>query len=219
MMNPWDRERTYRDTEDNTPVAPSGGSGMLWLISIIIAVVGLVLMAKHGSNHVVLVPIGISLFFMTMFWVSHRRESQAIAKRRAFNLLLERERAHDVELNHTPQAGALYAPVQQASSVVPAADVNLRRVFDRFDLKVINLGRDWGWTPKDIASFLDYARDYVDTQHASSLMQTNEKGELERHLDAAVERALLQHDIEHPDQPKRGRPHQSGSYDPMEPPF
>jgi hypothetical protein len=76
-------------------------------------------------------------------------------------------------------------------------DTTLRKVFDRFDVKVITHARGQYWSADKIASFLDYARDYVDTQHATSLLNGNERGELDRHLDAAVQRALLQYDIEH----------------------
>jgi hypothetical protein len=79
----------------------------------------------------------------------------------------------------------------------PAVDTTMRKVFDRFDVKVIGHARSQHWQPDKIASFLDYARDYVDTQHATSLLNGNERGELDRHLDAAVQRALLEYDIEH----------------------
>ncbi|MCB9933541.1 MAG: hypothetical protein H6841_08985 [Planctomycetes bacterium] len=177
MMNPWDQERTWNEKGASTP--PSGGAGLLWLVAIIIAVVGLALMAKHGANHVVFVPIGISFFFMVMFLVSHRREARRLAWKR------EVARMQDMHAQQVVQAPRPAAP-----------DTTMRKVFDRFDAKVISHGRDKYWNPQRIASFLDYARDYVDTQHASALLAANERGELDRHLDAALQRALLQHDIE-----------------------
>lgn len=180
MMNPWDQERTWEDK--GAQASPSPGGGMLWLIAIIIAVVGLALLAKNGFNNVAFIPIGISLFFMVMFLVSHRREARQLAWKREV-----------ARMQETPAV----APQPVAYAPRPAApDANLRKVFDRFDVKVITHGRDKYWNAQRIASFLDYARDYVDTQHASALLAANERGELDRHLDAALQRALLQHDIE-----------------------
>jgi len=182
MMNPWDSERTWQDG-DNAPAQRTGSSGVLWLIAVVIAVIGLALLARHGANHVVMIPIGISLFFMVMFLASHRREARRIAwKREIAQFRLEQQRQ--------AQATTVQAPR-------PAVDTTLRKVFDRFDCKVINHGRSMGWSADRIANLLDYARDYVDTQHAGALVQGNEKGELDRHLEAALQRALLQHDIEH----------------------
>jgi len=190
MMNPWDQERTYEG--QGAESSPSSGGGMLWLIAIIIAVVGLVLLAKNGAHNVAFIPIGISFFFMVMFLVSHRREAKRLAWRREV-----------ARMQETP----VVAPQSLAYAPRPAApDANLRKVFDRFDVKVITHGRDKYWNAQRIASFLDYARDYVDTQHASALLAANERGELDRHLDAALQRALLQHDIEN-------------KHDTMEPPF
>lgn len=186
MMNPWDSERTYQ--EPGAGSAPSGSSGLLWLVAIIIAVVGLAVMSRHGANSVVAVPIGISLFFMIMFIFSHRRETRRIAWKREVALMHEAQQ-------RLPQNMAVtgHAPVSNQP-----ADLSMRKIFDRFDLKVITKGREKFWDAKRIAGFLDYARDFVDTQHASSLMKSGEKGELERHLEASLERALLQYDMENP---------------------
>ncbi|MCA8947218.1 MAG: hypothetical protein KDB29_13380 [Planctomycetes bacterium] len=185
-MNPWDSERTYQ--EPGAGSAPSGSSGLLWLVAIIIAVIGLAVMSRHGANSVVAVPIGISLFFMVMFIVSHRRETRRIAWKREVALMHEAQQ-------RLPQNMAVtgHAPVSNQP-----ADLSMRKIFDRFDLKVITKGREKSWDAKRIAGFLDYARDFVDTQHASSLMKSGEKGELERHLEASLERALLQYDMENP---------------------
>ena len=180
MMNPWDSERTWEQKGGSSAPA-SGGSGLLWIVAIIIAVIGLAMMSRHGANHVVAVPIGISLFFMIMFMFSHRRETRRLAmKREATRQLEEYARQQTVSLN-VPK---------------PGSDTTMRKVFDRYDMKVISHVRNKGWEPQRIASFLDYARDYVDTQHATALVNGNERGELDRHLDAALHRALLQHDIE-----------------------
>lgn len=185
MMNPWDRERTYEEPQGQGAGLPStGGNGMLWLVAIIIAVIGLALMARHGANNVVMVPIGISVFFMVMFLFSHRREAKRIAWKREVARFqeMERSRQQTIAVQNTQRAN----------------DAAMRKIFDRFDLKVIKHGRMYNWDAKEIASFLDYARDFVDTRHAGSLLDGNERGELDRHLDAALERAVLQHDIENP---------------------
>jgi hypothetical protein len=189
MMNPWDNERTWQ--EDTGQPAPSKSGGLLWLVAVVIAVVGLALLSRHGFNNVAVIPVGISLFFMVMFLISHRRETRRIAWKR--------------EVTRMQQANQQMQPMT-VQAPRPAVDTTLRKVFDRYDLKVINHGRTYGWGPDRIASFLDYARDYVDTQHAGSLINGNEKGELDRHLDAALQRALLQHDIEHKTDSKAMQP-------------
>jgi hypothetical protein len=192
MMNPWDGERTWHDRGGSG--AHSGGSGLLWLVAVIIAVIGLAVLARHGANSVVAIPIGISLFFMVMFIVSHRRETRRLAWKREMAMLQQAQQ-------RLPQQVAMH------EKPCPATDLALRKIFDRFDLKVITKGRDKYWDAKRIANLLEYARDFVDTQHAAALMKSGEKGELERHLEAALERALLQYDMENPDSA------------PMEPPF
>jgi hypothetical protein len=181
MMNPWDNERTWQEGAGDS--APSKSSGLIWLVAVVIAVVGLALLSKRGFNDVAVIPVGISLFFMVMFLISHRRETRRIAWKREFSRM--------------QQAQQQIQQVQAPRPAQTAVDTTLRKVFDRYDLKVINHGRSYGWSPDRIAGFLDYARDYVDTQHAGTLINGNEKGELDRHLDAALQRALLQHDIEH----------------------
>lgn len=208
MMNPWDRERTYKE-KDTSPDTQAGGSGILWLIAIVIAVIGLAVMAKHGANQVVVVPIGISLFFMVMFIFSHRREARRLAWRREMARL--REAARDQRIHapeYTAEDAAVGAPVRK-----PVVDTAMRKIFDRFDSKVIAHGRMYDWKPQEIATFLDFARDFVDTQHANELITGGERGELDRHLEAAMDRALLQHDIAHPDKKPQGR------YNYDEPPF
>lgn len=190
MMNPRDREHTWQERDGGND-APTGG-GLLWLIAVIIAAIGLAVMARHGFNNIVIVPIGVSLFFMLMFLISHHREAKRLAWRREVARL--REAAREI------QSGATgHAPAPRQLSAV---DVGMRKIFDRFDTKVISHGRMYGWEAPEIAGFLDFARDYVDTQHAQALLEGNEKGELDRHLDAALERALLQHDIANPDRKK-----------------
>lgn len=179
MMNPWDRERTFQ--ESPAPQCPARGAG-LWLVAVVIAVIALALLGRHGANNIVVIPIGISLFFMVMFLFSHRRE----VKRNAWQREVARLHSQSVTVP-TPQPAAV--------------DTTLRKVFDRFDVKVIAHGRSKFWQADKIAAFLDYARDYVDSQHASALMNGNEKGELDRHLDASLQKALLQHDIEHKEDP------------------
>lgn len=187
MMNPWDQERTFQERQGSNDVPVSGG--LLWLIAVIIAVVGLAVMSRHGFDNIVIVPIGISLFFMVLFLVSHRREARRLAWRREVARL--REAARDMQTGAVGSSPAAPPP--------SAVDVGMRKVFDRFDTKVISHGRSHFWKAPEIAGFLDFARDFVDTQYSQSLLDGNEKGELDRHLDAALQRALLQHDIANPD--------------------
>ncbi len=184
MMNPWDRENTWREPPGGNE-APAAGNGWAWLIAVIVAVVALVVFSRSNGNHLVLVPIGISVFFMFMFLLNHRREARRLeASRRVQRLADAARRAQD-----GPEAMG-FEPPQPARD-----DASLRRVFDRFDMKVIEHGRNNKWEPKQISSLLEMARDYVDTPHASLLLKRSEETELERHLDAALERALLQYDI------------------------
>ena len=129
------------------------------------------------------------------FFFSHRREARRLAWKR------EVARLQD-EYSRQQQIAAVNQPRPAVNQPRPAVDTTMRKVFDRYDLKVITHGRSMGWEPQRIASFLDYARDYVDTQHATALVTGNERGELDRHLDAAMHKALLQYDMDHKSQPK-----------------
>ncbi len=70
-------------------------------------------------------------------------------------------------------------------------NAQLRKLYDRFDLKAIDRARQAGLTAKDAASFLGFARDFVDQRHALGLMAAGDEAELGRHLAASIERALL----------------------------
>jgi hypothetical protein len=211
MMNPhehpWERQRhgrhnmaTHEYTEQQ-----SGGRGFVWLLAVILAVVGLAAMGRHGANPMVIVPVGISLLFMLMFIVSFRRESRRIeAEQRMQRLERAARRAADPEEEHygddQPREYHFGAPVPYSNGqalVANHASSNeaSREVFDRYDVRVIELARNLELKPKEAAGLLEFARDFVDVAHATRLLRKGDQDELERHLDAAIERAVLQHAI------------------------
>jgi hypothetical protein len=199
MQNPWDRERTWTPSED----VPASGSGWVWIIAVIVAVIGLFAVARGGGNTFVLASVGVSVFFMFMFLIHHRREVRRSEVARQLKRYDEAQRAQDEPMGmEPPQPGR--------------DDAALRRVFDRFDLKVIEHGRRNHWEPKQISSLLEMARDFVDVPHASGLMRAKESAELDRHLDAALERGLLQFDIANN---RKGDESRSARYYSDEPPF
>jgi hypothetical protein len=190
----------------------SGGSGFVWLIAIVLAVIGLAAMGRHGANPLVVVPVGISLFFMFMFMLSHRRENRRIeAEQRLRRLERAAKRALDPDADlpdyeHRHEDGSreqrfnYRAPLvgsgtpYAAGTASPNNDLT-RQVFDRFDVQVIELAREISLKPKEAANLLEFARDFVDVSHASNLLRNNRDDELECHLNAAIERAVLQHAI------------------------
>jgi hypothetical protein len=198
MMNQWDRDRISRGAQQEADHFPGSGGGWVWLVAVLLAVLGLALFARHGSNNLVMIPVGISLFFMLMFLFSYRRESRRLQSLRE----TQRLTAPDFE----PQPMGMLPP--------PAAsDGTLRCLFDRFDLKVIDHGRRNEWEPRQISSLLEMARDFVDTPHAGALLNAGEKDELDRHLDAALERALLQFDVANERKGDKKRPYHHSDYD------
>lgn len=204
MMNPQDNER-LRGTSPRADFAPAAGSGWIWIVAVMLAVFGLALLHRHGANNLVMIPVGVSLFFMFMFMLSHRSESRRLqAARRA-------QRMAEFEPHPSSPSGRREALERQAMGMQPALpsrdDGALRRVFDRYDLKVIEHGRSNDWDPKQISSLLEMSRDFVDTQHAGALLNSADALELDRHLDAALERALLQFDIAHERKGDNKRPY------------
>jgi hypothetical protein len=67
-----------------------------------------------------------------------------------------------------------------------------------------------------ITAFLEMARDFVDTGHAAQLIVADELSELDRHMNAALERAKLQHELGNPGSFKAAP---KPRYDLDEPPF
>lgn len=207
MMHPWDRERTWQDSPDQNMPLPAKGGAWVWVIAVIIAVVALFALANSGggSRGLVAVPVGISLFFMFMFLINHRREMRHLQAVR---------RVRQMQQIEAPQPMAVGGPPPGAPQ---RDDASLRRIFDRFDLKVIEHCRANTWEPKEISKLLEMARDFVDQPHAASLLRAGEDNELSRHLEAALERALLQYDIDHNRKGDRNRG--TYSYGDGEPPF
>lgn len=169
-MSPWNRQ------EQLQPRKPS--NGIAWLVSVIVAVIGLVALAKSGGNKAVVVPIFISVSFMVMFLFSHRRENKRIVRAR-----------QDAEFRHQD---ALIAAASEAE-VNKQRDKDLRKIFDRFDVMVIEKEHGhYNMNAKAVAEILEYARDFVDANHAIELMNKGQMKELRIHLKAAYERATLQ---------------------------
>ncbi len=83
MMNPWDRERMWRESEPGTQ-SRGFASGMMWLVAIILGIFGMIAMAKSRGSAppVAVIPVAISLFFIFMFMIGHRREQRRLAATR-----------------------------------------------------------------------------------------------------------------------------------------
>lgn len=183
MMNPWDRERTWRETEPNSQ--PRGfASGFMWLVAIILGVFGMMAVAKSGGKApVALIPVGISLFFIFMFMIGHRREQRRLSASR-WQGMNAQQPLQEVRL--------------EAQALPKADDASLRKLYDRFDVKAIDECRDNKMDAKQITAFLEMARDFMDTAHAAHLIRCNNLAELDIHMRAAMERAKLQFELGNP---------------------
>ncbi len=226
MMNPWDRERTYQQPEGTGAAPRSNMAAFAWIVAVIVAAVALFAMARHGGGKIVAVPIGISLFFMMMFWISHRRESRLLAQRREMSRLNRAAggplapRIHpESELEIVAEPGTVAAP----RPATHAAHDRLARVlFDKFDLMLMAYGRDAKWEPKEIVAFMEFARDFLDIPYATGLLRESKSSymtsDLEHHLDAAMGRALLQYEVNHGARPKPPEGYRKSAGD-LDPPF
>ncbi|MBE7490704.1 MAG: hypothetical protein HS108_02910 [Planctomycetes bacterium] len=185
MMNPWDRERAWREVEPGNQ--PRGvANGLMWLVAILLGVFGLVALIKsRGEGGVVaLVPVGISLFFIFMFMLGHRREQRRLAVMRA-------------AARH--ESGMALQEVRLEPAPLPKADdASLRKLYDRFDVRAIEQCRENALDARQITGFLEMARDFMDTAHAAQLIRQNNLAELDVHMHAALERAKLQYELNHP---------------------
>ena len=199
MMNPWDRDQHLRDLGQSER---SGGfaGGLAWIIAIILGVLGMVVMARTGCKSVAVIPVAISLFFIFMFIIGHRREQRRLHVLRSMNAI-----------------AAAAPPARPEPRQLPKADdASLRRLYDRFDVLAIDECRRNNMDAKSITAFLEMARDFVDTAHAADLISRDELSELERHMQAALERAKLQYELGSPGAFKApAKPR----YDLDEPPF
>ena len=187
-----------RDQPGYTHCTPAGSAcAAMWLCSVLLGAGGLVAAFTRFPNVKWMVPaaLGVSIFGMLMFVISYGRACRAAAARVI-----------------APPAGSVpgvlapkLIPIEEVSAVAaaepsPAAataaaqstdNAQLRKLYDRFDLKAIDRARQAGLTAKDAASFLGFARDFVDQRHALGLMAAGDEAELGRHLAASIERALL----------------------------
>jgi len=186
MMNPWDRERMWRESEPGTQ-SRGFASGMMWLVAIILGIFGMIAMAKSRGSAppVAVIPVAISLFFIFMFMIGHRREQRRLAATRWQNAQnAMNQQVQEVRLD----TQALPKP----------DDASLRRLYDRFDVKAIDECRTNSLDAKQITAFLEIARDFMDTSHAAQLIRCNNLAELEIHMHAALERAKLQFELGSP---------------------
>lgn len=188
MMNPWDRERMWRESEPGQQQPRGFASGLAWLVAIVLGVLGLAALGRPGgAKAVALIPIGISLFFIIMFLVGHRREQRRLSAARWQNA-----------------AGAVLpqAPLQEVrlepQALPKADDASLRKLYDRFDVKAIELCRGSQMAAARTTEFLEMARDFMDTAHAAQLIRANNLAELDIHMHAALERARLQFELNNP---------------------
>ena len=172
MMHPWDREQNYREVE-------RGSCGLAWLFPLIIAIGGMIGLARLGANRLVLIPLAISVFFMLIYLMRYRHEVRRQAR-------MDAAFEDEVRRAREAQAKTISAPPNPAG---------MRMIFDRFDLLAIRRARRDGLDPKGTAGFLDFARGYVDTAHADTLLANHDEAELRRHLRAALERAALAYEM------------------------
>lgn len=162
---------------DKPPSIPcpraSEACGATWLFSVMLAVCGLICLFTMHRMSVALpmIALGAStvgmVVFLSLYGRACRLEAAKVVK---------------------PQQ-----PVVDAPPVVVSAgyDDAMRRLFDRFDPLAIERARGAGLAPTAIAGFLPFARDFVDTAHAVRLLDAHDEAELERHLKAGIERALV----------------------------
>lgn len=226
MMNPWDRERTYQQPEGTAGAPRSNMAAFAWIVAVVVAAVALFAMARHGGGKIVAVPIGISLFFMMMFWISHRREARMLAQRRDTNRLNRAAGGPLAPRIHPESELEIVAGPATVAAPRPAANVAhdklARALFDKFDLMLIAYGREAKWDPKEIVAFMEFARDFLDMQYATGLLREAKSSysntELDRHLDAAMERALLQYEVNHGARPKPPAGYRKSAGD-LDPPF
>ncbi len=204
MMNPWDRERTWRETQPNSQ--PRGfASGLAWLVAVVLGILGMVAMAKgHGDGRghsIAMIPIGISLFFIFMFMIGHRREQRRLANMRMMQPPAEPQLHTPQGMTGQPVVDLLHQapPTTLETQKLPKADdASLRKLYDRFDVRAIEQCRASQMDARQITSFLEMARDFVDTGHAAQLIRRNDLAELDTHMHAALERAKIQHELDHP---------------------
>lgn len=147
-----------------------------WIFSVMLAIGGLVaaFSTRHAPHWVPLAALGVSMFGMMVFVVKYGRSCRADA-------------SHLMIPIHQPSVAA----VEPSPAAAADDGGQMRRLFDRFDVRAIERARALGLAPREAASFLGFARDYVDNAHALRLLAAHDEAELERHIAASIERALL----------------------------
>jgi len=143
--------------------------------------------------------LSIGLGFLSVVLLSSRKTevfgviALIVAGTILLDFLFSRIRAHrdfKKQLRELHQAIAIQNAQLLPRVATPKPDA-MRMIFDRFDLLTIKRARNDGLDGRHTAELLDFAREFVDTSHAAMLLEQHEEEELQRHLAAALERALL----------------------------
>ncbi|MCC6572693.1 MAG: hypothetical protein IT462_02780 [Planctomycetes bacterium] len=140
-----------------------------WLASVFLAVAGLTaaFYTRKSPSWAPFVALAISTGGMLLFLIQYSRACRL-------------------------QAANIIRPPVKAPVTIAITDGDaMRRLFDRFDIRAIERARALGLSSGDASSFLNLARDFVDVAHAQRLMNTGNEAELDVHIRAAIERALL----------------------------
>ncbi len=186
MMHPWDRDQTQRNAQ------PRSINWISLLLSLLIGLFGFALLFRlsHGGKAALIVPLAFagigSLYFLGRGWrgASQRRVEPNDADFYAAS-------GRPLSGNAGKPGFAVTTPPAYASKQAATDTLALRRVFDRFDLLAIERAQRHGLAPAAQASFLTFARDYVDLDHSLALLAERNEDELKQHFTASLERALL----------------------------
>ena len=184
MMHPWDREHSATDKP-----------GINWLsilMAILLGIFGFAMAAKlsHGGKGPLVVPVvfaGLgSMYFLIRGFKGGGCCSAPRASWRDDGQIATGQPV-------MPREAGVVAPPGYNYTAKDATRDNLalRRVYDRFDLLAIERAKRQGLTPAEQTSFLNFARDYVDVDHALTLLAERDETELKQHFMASMERALL----------------------------
>lgn len=187
MMHPWDREQTATDK-------PRGINWLSMLMALLLGIFGVAMAAKlqHAGRGPLVVPVvfaGLgSLYFLTRGF-----KGGGCCSTYRCNWREESPVSGGQPMSQPGDRPGVVAPPAYSYGVKEAArdTLALRRVYDRFDLLAIERAKRQGLTPGEQASFLNFARDYVDVDHALGLLAERDENELKQHFLASLERALL----------------------------
>ncbi|MCC6148780.1 MAG: hypothetical protein IT461_00900 [Planctomycetes bacterium] len=186
MMHPWDRERSATDKP--------GFNWLSILMAILLGLFGFAMAAKlhHGGRGPLVVPVVFAGVGALYFLVRGFKGGGCCSAPRA-SWRDDAPIATGQPMTPPSQSAGVVAPPGYSYTPKEAARDNLalRRVYDRFDLLAIERAKRQGLTPGEQASFLNFARDYVDVDHSLALLAERDETELKQHFMASLERALL----------------------------